>query len=219
MKNKLGTFFMILGVLLIAGSLALLLYNGNEDKKAGEAVDTLLPDIIEVINEKAAQNKKDSAAPIHPCTETPHVNPYNEQAVLVSYEMNTVEIDGYEYIGYISIPTIELNLPVMADWSYKKLKISPCRQFGSVKSDDLVIVGHNYARHFGNIYKLKPGDIMTFTDADGNITVYSLLAVEQLAATDVAALKKGEWDLTLYTCTYGGRNRIVVRFRRIEQSN
>lgn len=220
MKNKLGTIFMILGVLLIGAAAALLFYNRNEDKQAGEAAENTLPQIVDVIKENIEQQNQQNqqqgstAKPV--ITPKPHPNSFNEQEVQLSYEMKTVEIDGHEYIGYISIPSIKLDLPVMSAWSYPNLKIAPCRQFGTIKGKDLVIVGHNYARHFGYINKVKVDDVLKFTDMDGNVTMYSVLGIELLAATDVEQMKAGAWDLTLYTCTYGGRNRIAVRFRMIE---
>ena len=42
-------------------------------------------------------------------------------------KMTEVEIDGNLYIGYISIPALNKELPVMSTWSYPKLKIAPCR--------------------------------------------------------------------------------------------
>ena len=33
-------------------------------------------------------------------------------------EMPEVEIDGNDYIGTLSIPALELSLPVMSQWSY-----------------------------------------------------------------------------------------------------
>ena len=219
MKNKLGTVFMIFGALLVAAAAVLLIYNHKEDKDAGAAAENTLPQVVDVIKENIEEQNQQNgqqgstAKPV--ITPKPHANSFNEQEVQLSYEMKTVEIDGHEYIGYISIPSIEIELPVMSAWSYPNLKKSPCRQFGTIMGKDLVIVGHNYARHFGNIYRLKPDDVLKFTDMDGNVTLYSVLGVEQLGATDVEQMKAGAWDLTLYTCTYGGRNRIVVRFRMI----
>ena len=220
MKNKLGTFFIIFGALLIAAAAVLLVYNRNEDKQAGEAAGNTLPQIVDVIKENIEQQNQQSqqqGSTDRPVVRPkPHPNSFNEQEVQLSYEMKAVEIDGHEYIGYISIPKIKIDLPVMSAWSYPNLKIAPCRQFGTIKGKDLVIVGHNYARHLGYIYKLRAGDTLQFTDMDGNVTNYSVLGIEQLAATDVEQMKAGSWDLTLYTCTYGGRNRIAVRFRMTE---
>ena len=36
--------------------------------------------------------------------------------------MATVNVDGYDCIGILSIPVFDLELPVLADWSYSKLK-------------------------------------------------------------------------------------------------
>ena len=41
--------------------------------------------------------------------------------------MPTVQIDGYDYIGYLELPTVGLTLPVMESWDYDRLKLAPCR--------------------------------------------------------------------------------------------
>lgn len=144
-----------------------------------------------------------------------HVDPYNEEAVQRSYEMPTVRIHGYDYIGYITIPAIKLELPVMADWDYVRLKIAPCRHLGSYKSGDLIIAGHNFERHFGNIYKLGHGDLLILTTADGKLRTYLCTQVLIIEPTEIDRMQAGDWDLTLYTCTYGGRHRITVRFTEV----
>ena len=40
-------------------------------------------------------------------------------------ELPVVMLDGYGYVGYLELLTLELKLPVMAEWDYKRLKISP----------------------------------------------------------------------------------------------
>ena len=40
-------------------------------------------------------------------------------------EMTVTELNGWDYIGYLSIPSIGLELPVMSQWSYAGLKIAP----------------------------------------------------------------------------------------------
>ena len=111
----------------------------------------------------------------------------------------------------VEIPSLELSLPVMSDWSYPQLKKAPCRYVGSVYSHDVVICGHNYDRHFGRLKELVPGDEVRFTDMDGNVFRYSVCAVEQLAKTAVEEMQTGDWDLTLFTCTKGGVMRVTVR--------
>ena len=104
-----------------------------------------------------------------------------------------------------------LDLPVMAEWSYPLLKKAPCRYTGATKTDDLVVMAHNYARHFGTIDTLSAGDEVIFTDMEGVITRFTVTALDVLDASAVEEMTAGEYDLTLFTCTYGGQSRVTVR--------
>lgn len=95
-------------------------------------------------------------------------------------EMPVVMLDGYEYVGYVEIPTLGLKLPVMSEWDYTRLKVAPCRQFGSSRTDDLVIAAHNYESHFGHLKDLSVGDTVTFTDMDGIVNTYCVEKIETL---------------------------------------
>lgn len=64
-------------------------------------------------------------------------------------EMPLKRAKGHYYIGELEIPALGLELPVMDQWSYPRLRIAPCRYVGSVYSGDIVIAGHSYLRHFG----------------------------------------------------------------------
>ena len=50
-------------------------------------------------------------------------------------EQRLLELDGRSYLGLITIPTLELQLPVQNEWSYPNLKISPCRMQGNPESE------------------------------------------------------------------------------------
>ena len=82
--------------------------------------------------------------------------------------------------------------------------------FGSSRTDDLVIAAHNYESHFGKIGTLALGDEVRFTDMDGIENHYTVSAIEVHDPTDVEAVEHSGHDLVLYTCTYGGKTRIVV---------
>ena len=146
-------------------------------------------------------------------------DPYVVGSDFVGEEINDIEelkmvikeIDGYGYIGYLSIPALQLDLPVMSEWDYGRLKISPCRYYGSTKTDNLVIAAHNYRFHFGYLGHLKIGDTVVFTDMESEKHIYQVTSVEQLMPTDVDKVKDSGDDLILYTCTYGGAKRITVR--------
>ena len=193
MRRKLAIGFMAIGLLFIGFAAGLLIYNNFENKKAQESSDVL----IESIRLSIAENELKEEI----------TDPFDE-------EMKVEEIDGYGYIGYLSVPALNLDLPVMSEWDYGRLKISPCRYFGSTKTGNLVIAAHNYRFHFGYLGKLKPDDIVIFTDMNSEIHYYKVVSVELLMPTDVDKVKDSGDDLILYTCTYGGAKRITVRCSR-----
>lgn len=192
-----GCLMMGLGILLVAGAMGLFLFNRQEDVRAGEAAESLLPGVVKYIEDE--RQVKEEPEPVY------------------GTEMTEVMIDDYVYIGYLSIPELDLELPVMAGWDYARLKIAPCRYSGSVKSDDLVLCAHNYARHFGNIKNLAQGSRVCFTDMDGGLSSYEVVSVEILEPADVEDMTDSGYDLTLFTCTYGGQNRVTVRLNRTDK--
>lgn len=126
-------------------------------------------------------------------------------------QMQTVEIDGREYIGVLSIPSLGLDLPVLYQWSYDLLKEAPCRYSGSFQDDSMIVAGHNYRKHFSGIKNMRQGDAVRFTDVNGTIYRYTVEDLERIRGTDVEGMEAGAWDLTLFTCTYGGQDRMAVR--------
>lgn len=191
---------MVLGAVLVLAALSLLLWNGLEDSAAGKSVERILPRVRQLIE----------APPTMPAGEAPaYPNPYDPT-------MTEVEIDGYAYIGYLSIPAANLELPVMSEWDYARLKIAPCRYTGSTKTDNLVICAHNFDRHFGPVRNLSPGDYVFFTDMDGTVWKYKVVVVDILAPTQIDDMINGDFDLSLFTCTYGGKTRVTVRCERVE---
>lgn len=199
MRNKVGTICMIGGAMLVLAALSLFFWNQRENRQADACVREILPQVVESIEGQQADGNK-----------TMYLDPYDPT-------MKSVEIDGHAYVGYLSIPALGLELPVMEEWSYPNLKISPCRYNGSVKTDDFVIAAHNYSRHFGKISSLSQGDTVMFTDMNGIVTVYEVAELEVLAPTAVEEMTAGEYALTLFTCTYGGQSRVTVRCMRAVQ--
>jgi len=206
MKAKIGLLFMVIGSVLIASALGLFLYNNWEQKQADESVDVLMPQVVEQIQQR--QNQEVNHA------QQDNVSFVETQPALK--EMPLVQIDGHNYVGFVGIESLSLELPVMADWSYPQLKIAPCRFAGDMYQDDLVIMAHNYSCHFGQLQELRVGDAITVTDMDGVTVEYEVVALDVLEATAVEEMTSMDYDLTLFTCTYGGASRFTVRCDRVE---
>lgn len=140
---------------------------------------------------------------------TPFVRPDGE----VVPEMPVREQDGLRYIGIIEIPALSLSLPVLENWSYDLLKISPCRYAGSYFTNDLVICAHNYAAHFNSLRYVDIGSDVYFTTVNGESFHYVINNRETLTPeeNDRMITTNGEWDLTLFTCYIGGATRCTLR--------
>lgn len=214
MKHK-GRFLILTGLLLVAAALFLAAYNLYDEarakRSATEIMASLEADIPGVLSPEPFEiTEETNTAALLEEVEIPDylLNP--------DMEMPVENIDGIDYIGVLRIPTLELELPIISEWSYQKLKIAPCRYSGSAYQDDLIIAAHNYNSHFGNLKNLRDGDTATFTDMDGNVFTYEMVELEILQPTDIEGMESGEWDLTLFTCTIGGSSRVTARFERVE---
>lgn len=199
MRDKFGNFCMVIGAALVLGALALFLYNQQEANQAEQSSMELVEQLVEEL-----EGIEDATLPLE------YVGVPLEFLDPSAFEMTEVEIDGYFYIGYLSIPAIDLELPIMSDWDYDKLRVAPCRYYGSVMGENLVLMAHNYRSHFGPISRLKEGDSVIFTDMDGIVTEYEVVTQDVLDPYAVEEMTAGDFDLTLFTCTYGGRSRVTV---------
>lgn len=52
---------------------------------------------------------------------------------------------------------------------------------------------------------------------DGGIFSYKVVEINVLAPTAVEEMISGEYDLTLFTCTYSRKDRIAVRCEYMER--
>ena len=190
MKKK-GKILTIIGLLLIAAALVITAYNLLMQARADRAA-----------REALAQLQIGSGVP--------------EYLLNPNMEMPTQTIDGREYIGKLDIPSQNLSLPILSTWSYPYLYVAPCRYQGSAYLSDFVICAHNYDFHFGKLKYLSIGDNITFTDVTGNVIPYRVTEVEILQPTAIEEMITGDWDMTLFTCTIGGRTRVTVRCDKVK---
>ena len=242
MKNKKGMVLIHLGLICIAAALSLTVYNmfddywaGYASRKAIHALELKIPERDahgQLLPDTAADNADGSfQTPSFIVPDAPAALPAIpefERAIdylrveipdyVLNPQMAMPEItqDGEAYIGVLEIPALELELPVISQWNYSRLRKAPCRYVGSAYTNDLVISAHNYDRHFGRLHILQEGDRIFFTDVDGNRFVYELCLLETLKPRPASAMTEGDWDLTLFTCTVGGSYRVTARCRLVQ---
>ncbi len=209
LKRRFGAACFVLGAVLLAAALLLFLHNEQEDRQAGEAASAALTAVQQAIADQETQDptqaqESDETASTEPETTAPT-------------ELTVVNIDGNDYVGYLSIPYFELELPILAQASMEGLQIAPCLQYGSPLTDDAVIAGHNFKQHFRALHDIQPGEYLTFTDTNGYTIEYGVVEVQIIDPTDVYSVINSEYDLILYTCTTGGATRVIVCCNRLEK--
>ena len=194
MRKWIGIICVLLGAICIISSVGFVAYNRWENENAEDIAQDLLEDIQSIIEKKQPEQ-------------------------FLPEEMATVKVDGYECIGILSVPVLDLELPVLTDWSYAKLKKAPCHYYGMYYEKDFVIAAHNYKSHFGRLSELQAGDIVVFTDINNIEHYYEVVLLETLPKNATKEMITSGFDLSLYTCTPGGGNRVTVRCNAAQDSN
>ncbi len=122
-----------------------------------------------------------------------------------------IRIEGEEFCGRIAIEQLGIELPIFDKWSYQHLKEAPCRYSGSLEAENLIIAAHNYKNHFGALHTLTQGDSVFFIDCYGKKHSFYVDTIEILSGAAIEEMRAGDWDLTLFTCTKGGKQRATIR--------
>lgn len=176
---------MLLGALLVTAAAALVFYNHRQDEEAGQEAALILTKVEEAMSET-------------------EIEP-------VDVVMPVVSVEGKDYVGTLKAERVGIDLPILAHWDEEDVWITPCRYFGSAYDNSLVLCGHNMPSHFAPILSFEIGDIVTFTDVNGKVFTYEVAQIYNLKPVDIEKMITGDWDLTLFTCTYSGAERVTVR--------
>lgn len=214
MKLNRGEVLAVAGAICLLAAASLTGYNALDAQRAARESAEALSTVSEAIATR--DNADASVTTDNGATDTQAENDAAQASATVDDTAASdpdigVTVDGVKYLGYLSVPTLKLELPVHAEWDDMRVQSAPCRYSGSIAGGALVIGAHNYDKHFGGISKLAEGDVIVITDGNGAQHRYTVSATEILRPDEVDAMKSDAWDLTLFTCTYGGQSRVTVR--------
>ena len=199
---------LMLGSALVLAAVCLYVYDRLEDARAGAQAASAVSQLRQSQSIAAAS---ETEQPADSAESLPTEDAESEPESASETPASSIE---REYLGVLTIPALGLELPVQTEWSKANLKVSPCRQCGSTAGGDLVIAAHNYKSHFGRLSSLSEGDEVRFTSQDGAEAVYTVERTAQVSPEEPEALREGGCPLVLYTCTPGGKARVVVYCRR-----
>lgn len=194
-RQKRGCALLVVSLVLVLSAMALHLAERQRDALAGENAQILLRQLE--LNRVSTDLTLDGAMSQKPQQSQNDAEPVKEYL-------------GYSMIGTLRIPSVGIELPILDDWSDALLNVAPCRYSGSVAGNDMILMGHNYRSHFTPLHGIALGAAVEFRDVNGVSYHYTVAAIEYLHKSQAEELPSA-YPLTLFTCTAGGQNRIIVR--------
>ena len=181
MKKKIGSIIIIIGIICIVIALVIYIDLFIKDRKYTEENDLAIEKIKEVIETDNEEKEE------------------------------VIEIDGKKYIGILSIPSLDLYLPIQEEWTKEKAKNSPGIYRGSFDSYPLIIGGHNNNSQFNKLYKIKEGAEVILINLNGEKKSFKVKEIETIHGKDVDRMINTDYPLTLFTCTFNNQSRLTIR--------
>lgn len=141
-------------------------------------------------------------------------------------EKMNIEIKGHQVIGIIKIPIINMEYPILETTTAETLNLSITKFWGNEINEvgNVTLAGHNNLSGvmFGKIKKLKIGDVIELTDMQNITLKYEIFKTYIIDPNDISCIlpeNEGTREITLITCTTGGKNRYIVKARQTEIQN
>lgn len=195
MKSKIYNIILVILILLFVTTLTLIIIKYTKNHINENNVKEVVSDVrtqIEINSAKKDSEKKQVKAQYH----------------------------GYNVVGIISIPKIEIEYPILDVTNEKSMKISITKFWGNNVNDigNFTMAGHNNIDDtmFGATDKLKVGDKIEMTDLSGKTIEYEIFSQYIIDPDDVTCVNSVDpeaREITLITCKNGRSNRLITKAR------
>lgn len=232
-KKRIYKIELFLSVFLICLLFSYYIYAEYDRNKSEEVSKEILTEIKEQVDTTVKKDENDKIVVIlevpgtQEDNEDKTENQNNNQTKTNNTKIDTktyTSKDGVKYTteAILKIPKINIEYPVLSATSDALLFVSLNKYWGPQPNEvgNYCIVGHYYenGKMFGKLHKLKNGDKAELTDLSGNTLkyqVYNKYVVEPTDTRCTSQLTDGRKELTLITCTNGGKQRLVVKLRQV----
>ena len=232
-KKRIYKIELFLSVFLICLLFSYYIYAEYDRNKSEEVSKEILAEIKEQVDTTVKKDENDKIVVIlevpgtQEDNEDKTENQNNNQTKTNNTKIDTktyTSKDGVKYTteAILKIPKINIEYPVLSATSDALLFVSLNKYWGPQPNEvgNYCIVGHYYenGKMFGKLHKLKNGDKAELTDLSGNTLkyqVYNKYVVEPTDTRCTSQLTDGRKELTLITCTNGGKQRLVVKLRQV----
>ena len=130
---------------------------------------------------------------------------------------------GYDVVGIIEIPKIDINYVILPKTTVEAMKISVTKFWGPEINEigNFSIAGHNNwnGTMFGKVKRLEIGDIIKLRDLYNNTVEYKVFDKYSVDPNDIScaeSVEPGTREVTLITCTKGHAQRLIVKAREVK---
>lgn len=151
-------------------------------------------------------------------TKKSFASPTSNYRIIEAYKNMPQNINGYEVLGKLHIPKIELDTYVLAETNKSTLNTSVTKLCGPKVNGigNFCITGHNYIndKMFCNLRKLEVNDKFFLTDIYENTVEYVIYDIFKVKPEETQCLSQetgGEREVTLITCTTGALKRLIIK--------
>lgn len=227
---------LFLSVFLICLLFSYYIYAEYDRNRSEQVSQEILAQIKEQVDNTTKQEDDEKIVVI---LEVPGMEKEENNETQTNQEQNKTDItnkidtktytssDGVEYTteAILKISNIGIEYPILSATSPDLLYVSLNKYWGPQPNEvgNYCIVGHYYenGKMFGKLHKLKNGDTAELTDLSGNVVTYKVYDKYVVEPTDTSctsqltAINMQKRELTLITCTNGGKQRLVVKLREI----
>ena len=218
-ESKYGKVLTVILVIVVIGVLVLLGFLGYDVYKKATS-DRTVAEVMNQFDESIANN-----------TEEENVTVDNTQVTVENIETGSittggsssgtshvVQYEGYNVVGTIEIPAIDLKYPILERTTPDSIELAVAILYtanGLNQPGNTLIVGHNYrsGAFFGNNDKLQLNDKVYITDTSGTRIKYNIYNIYETSAEDGDFIMRdtnGRREISLSTCTNNSKARLII---------
>lgn len=208
--KKYGNFLTVILVIVIIITIVLigkLVYDIWDKKNIRDSAEEAIAEFDQKI--KDADKSSDN-----------NINKINATEIKIDTENFTY--GGYNMMGYIEIPAIDIKYPVLEKVTTRSIEIAVAilEGVGLNEIGNTIIVGHNYRNgvFFSRLDELEINDVIYITDRSGTKIKYKAYNIFSTTPEDSEFFDRdteGKREITLETCSDTGGMRIVVFAREV----
>lgn len=207
--GNLLTVILIIAIVAIIGIIVIIGYNIYKKfyiEKGAEQAVAQFENIIGDTNNNTSNSIKNEITGIE-----------DENTNTTTSSNGTTTYKGFNVVGTIQIPKINLKYPILEKVTKKSLETSVAWLYGPGLNQvgNNVIIGHNYRNGtmFSNVKKLENGNAIYITDSNGNKVKYVVYKIYRTSGDDASYMTRetnGKREISLSTCTDDSKARTIV---------